>query len=118
MKLKTGATETHFNPHLISHVYLNVDASLLTVHFVEGAHSGFPVESPAEHASAAEFLKQLTAPACGFVSIGKEVLNLKAALWIEVPEEGPIQIRLGDGRSRIVDEVDRAVVLNLLNQSM
>ncbi len=116
MKIKTGASETYFNPHLISHVYLNADSSLLTVHFVEGSHSGFPVETEEERASAAEFLKQLTIAPGGFATIGNEVLNLKAALWIAVPDEGPIQIRLGDNRTRMVDEADRERVLKLLAQ--
>jgi hypothetical protein len=116
MKIKTGDSETHFNPHLISHVYLNADGSLLTVHFVEGSHSGFAVETEEERASAADFLKQLTVEPGGFAAIGNEVLNLKAALWIAVPDEGPIQIRLGDNRTRFVDEADRELVQKLLAQ--
>jgi hypothetical protein len=116
MKIKTADSETYFNPHLISHVYLNSDGSLLTVHFVDGSHSGFPVETEEERASAVAFLKQLIVEPGGFATIGHEVLNLKAALWIAVPDEGPIQIRLGDNRTRMVDEADRELVLKRLAQ--
>src|SRR5262249_39100802 len=114
MKLKTGSGEIYFNPQLISHVYLNPDSSLLTVHFIDGTHSGFTVETEVERAFAAELLAKLTDQTSGFVSIGNEVLNLKAALWIGVPHEGPIQIRLGDNRTRIVDESDRVRIIKLL----
>ncbi len=114
MKIKSGSGMVHFNPHLISHVYLNSDGSLLTVHFVEGSHSGFPVETEEERASAAEFLGKLTDAQSGFVAMGSEVLNLKSALWIAVPAEGPIQIRLGDNRTRFVDEKDRERISKLI----
>jgi len=45
MKLKTSAGEIHFNPQTVSHVHLNADRTLLTVHFTEGTHAGFDAET-------------------------------------------------------------------------
>lgn len=114
MRLKNASGELYFNPHLISHVYLSADATLLTVHFVDGSHSGFPVETQEERAFAAAFLEKLTAEPTGFIFIGNEILNLKAALWISLPAEGPSQIRLGDNRTRMIDDKDRERISKLL----
>jgi hypothetical protein len=114
MKLKTSSGEIHFNPQTISHVHLNADHTLLTVHFIEGTHYGFDAETDADHRYFAEFLAKLTDESSGFVAIGNEVLNLKAALWISIPLEEPIQVRLGDSRTRIVDEKDRERITKLL----
>jgi hypothetical protein len=114
MRLKTSAGEIHFNPQTISHVHLNADRTLLTVHFVEGTHSGFDAESDEDHLFFAEFLGRLTDESSGFVAIGNEVLNLKTALWISIPTDEPIQVRLGDSRTRIVDEKDRERITKLL----
>jgi hypothetical protein len=116
MKLKTSAGEIHFNPQTISHVHLNSDRTLLTVHFIEGTHSGFDAETDADHLYFAEFLQKLTDESSGFVAIGNEVLNLKTALWISIPTDEPIQIRLGDSRTRIVDERDRERLVKLLGE--
>jgi hypothetical protein len=114
MKLKTSSGEIHFNLQTISHVHLNTDGSLLTVHFTEGTHFGFDAESDDDRAFFADFLAKLTEESGGFVAIGHEVLNLKAALWISIPADEPIQIRLGDSRTRIVDDKDRERIVKLL----
>jgi hypothetical protein len=36
--------------------------------------------------------------------VGQEVINLKSALWITIPTEGPIQVRSGDSRTRTVED--------------
>jgi hypothetical protein len=113
MKLKTGSGEIYFNPHVISHLYLNSDRSLLTVHFVNGTHSSFPAETEEERMFVAEFLAKLTHEQSGFAAIGNEVLNLKSALWIVIPPEGPIQLRTGDSRIWSVDEQDRERISKL-----
>jgi hypothetical protein len=114
MRLKTSTGEIHFNPQTVSHVHLNADRTLLTVHFIEGTHAGFDAEADADHLYFAEFLEKLTDDSSGFVAVGNEVLNLKTALWISIPIEEPIQIRLGDSRTRIVDEKDRERITKLL----
>ena len=114
MKLKTSAGEIHFNPQTISHVHLNADRTLLTVHFIEGTHSGFDADTEADNLFFAEFLAKLTDESSGFMAIGNEVLNLKAALWISIPADEAIQIRLGDSRTRMVDEKDRERIVKLL----
>ena len=79
MKLKTSSGEFHFNPQTISHVHLNADRTLLTVHFTEGTHQGFEADTDADHVFFAEFLAKLTDESSGFVAIGNEVLNLVLA---------------------------------------
>ena len=114
MKLRTSSGEFHFNPQTVSHVHLNADRTLLTVHFIEGTHYGFDAATDADRIYFAEFLAKLTDESSGFIAIGNEVLNLKAALWISIPIEEPIQVRLGDSRTRIVDEKDRERITKLL----
>jgi hypothetical protein len=114
MKLMTSSGEIHFNPHLIANVHLNSDRSLLTVHFIDGTHFGFPAETDEERTFFAAFLGKLTDEQSGFVATGNEVLNLKSALWISVPDEGPIQVRSGDSRTRTVDDKDRERISKLL----
>ncbi|HET6326073.1 MAG TPA: hypothetical protein VFG04_15455 [Planctomycetaceae bacterium] len=114
MRLKTGSGDVHFNPHLISHVHLNSDRTLLTVHFINGTHSGFAAETEEDRGFTAAFLEQLTAEQSGFVAVGNEVLNLKSALWVAIPDEGPIQIRSGDSRTRSIDEQERERIAKLL----
>jgi hypothetical protein len=116
MKLKRASGEIHFNPQTISHLHLNADRTLLTVHFINGTHFGFDAETDEERAFFAEFLGKLTDEPTDFVAIGNEVLNLKTAFWIAIPTEEPIQIRLGDSRTRMVDEKDRERVSKLLPQ--
>jgi hypothetical protein len=110
MKLKTSKGETYFNPQLISHVHLSADHSLLTLHFVNGAALGIPADSEADRAGVAEFLGKLAGETSGFATVGSEMLNLKAAFWISIPEEGPAQVRAGDNRIHSVDEAERARV--------
>jgi hypothetical protein len=114
MKLKTGSGEIYFNPHLIANVHLNSDRSLLTMHFVDGSHMGFPADTDDERMFAAEFLAKLTAEHTGFVAVANEVLNLKSALWITIPAEGPIQVRSSDSRTRSIDDKDRERICTLL----
>ncbi|HEV8001242.1 MAG TPA: hypothetical protein VGP63_15250 [Planctomycetaceae bacterium] len=114
MKLMTASGEIHFNLSLISHLHLNADRSLLTVHFINGTHSGFTAETDEERTFAAEFLGKLTEDQSGFVATGNEVLNLKSAFWIAIPAEGPVQLRSGDGRTWLVDDKDRERVTRLL----
>jgi hypothetical protein len=116
MKLKTASGDVYFNPHLISHVHLNTDRSLLTVHFINGTHFGFPADSDEERLFFAEFLGHLTDDSNGFAAVGNEVLNLRAALWISIPEDGPIQIRSADGRARTLDEKDRERIGKLMTR--
>ncbi len=114
MKLKTTSGDIYFNPHLISHVHLNSDRTLLTVHFTNGTHSGFSAETEEDRLFTATFLEQLTAEQSGFVAVGNEVLNLQAALWVTIPDEGPIQIRSGDSRNWSIDEQQRERIGKLL----
>ena len=117
MKLKTGSGEIYFNPHLIANVHLNSDRSLLTMHFVDGTHMGFPADTDEDRMFAAEFLEKMTAEHPGFVAVENEVLNLKSALWITVPAEGPIQVRSADSRTRSIDEKGRERICKLLAES-
>jgi hypothetical protein len=114
MKLKTGSGEIHFNPQTVSHLHLNTDGTLLTVHFINGTHFGFDAETDQERGFFAEFLGKLTHEPTDFVAIGHEVLNLKTAFWIAIPTGDPIQIRLGDSRTRMADEQDRERIIKLL----
>jgi hypothetical protein len=116
MKLKTASGEVYFNPLVISHMHLNSDRSLLTVHFVNGTHFGFPADTDEERLFFAEFLGKLSDDHSGFVAIGNEVLNLKSALWVAIPDDGPIQIRTADGRARPVDDKDRERICKLLGE--
>jgi len=114
MKLKTSSGAMYFNPHLISNVHLNADRSLLTVHFVTGTHFAFPAETDQERIFFAEFLAKLTDEQSGFAAVGNEVLNLKSALWIAIPDDSPIQIRSADGRTRTLDDKERERLAKLL----
>jgi hypothetical protein len=104
MKLKTGAGEIYFNPQTISRIHLSPEHELLTVHFINGTTFASPVETPAERACIADFLGHLTDDQSGFMAIGKELLNLKSALWISIPDHGPIQIRAGDNRNHVLTD--------------
>jgi hypothetical protein len=116
MKLKTNDGEVYFNPHLISHVHLSGDQSLLTVHFVNGTAYGISTETHVDSHSVAEFLANLTGQNIGFVATGSEVLNLRSALWIAVPEHGPIQVRSVDNRTRSLNDRDREPIIRFLSE--
>jgi hypothetical protein len=116
MRLKTNDGEVFFNPQLVSHVHLSGDQSLLTVHFVNGTAYGISTETHVESTAVAEFLTELTAEKSGFVAVGSEVLNLKSALWIVIPEQGPVQVRSGDNRTRSLDGEDHERVRKLLSE--
>jgi hypothetical protein len=116
MRLKTVDGEVYFNPHLISHIHLSSDQSLLTVHFVNGSAFGASTDTHVETGAVADFLKQLTAETSGFVATGSELLNLKSALWVAIPDEGPVQVRSGDNRTRNLENEDRERVRKLMTQ--
>jgi hypothetical protein len=106
VKLKTATGEMYFNLPMISRVHLSPDHSMITVHFIKGTPFTVPVETKEERTRAAEFLSQLTAENSGFLSSGKELLNLKAALWVTLPDEGPILIRTDDNRTHSLPDED------------
>lgn len=99
VKLKTATGDMYFNPQTISRVHLSPDQSLLTVHFVNGTVFTSPAATDHERAVVAEFLADLMQEGSGFLSSGRELLNLKSALWISIPFEGPIQVRWEDNRT-------------------
>jgi hypothetical protein len=94
----------YFNTQLISQVHLGTDQSFLTVQFVNGTNFAVPGETDEERTFLADFLGQLIDERSGFVAIGKEMLNLKSALWVAIPEEGPILVRSGDNRSHSLQD--------------
>jgi hypothetical protein len=114
MKLTTGVGEVFFNVQTISHVNLSSDRSLLTVHFVNGTTYGSTAETDEERTAAAEFLGKLTEEGSGFLSVGNEVLNLRSAVWISIPEDGQIQVRTLDNRTRSLDGEDPARVKKVI----
>lgn len=114
MKLTTHAGEIFFNSHLISHVHLSADHSLLTVHFVNGTAFGLSTETDVASESVAEFLGQLAGENSGFVATGSELLNLKSALWIAIPNDAPVQIRSSDNRLRSFENEDRERIRKML----
>ena len=116
MKLRTSTGEVYFNPQLISHVHLSPDHSLLTVHFLDRSHFGSTAESDEERTFAAEFVGKLTEVNSGFIAVGHEVLNLKSALWIAIPEEGPIQVCLGNNQTRSLDGGDHERIRTLMEE--
>jgi hypothetical protein len=99
MKLRTSTGDMYFNPQLISQVHLGPDQSFLTVHFVNGTNFAVPGESDEDRTFLADFLRQLIDERSGFIAVGMEMLNLKSALWVAIPDEGPILVRSGDNRS-------------------
>jgi hypothetical protein len=114
MKLKTRAGEVYFNTQFISHINLSSDHTLLTIHFANGTASGFSAETDVESTAVANFLEQLSDEKSGFVAIGSELLNLKAALWVAIPDDGPIQVRSSDNRTRGLEGEDPARFRKLL----
>ena len=116
MKLQHSSGEMYFNPQLISHVNISPDRSLLTVHFVNGTTYGSTAESDEDRVFAAEFLAKLTEEVGGFLATGNEVLHLKSALWVSIPEDGPIQVRTADNRTRSLEGEDPARVRGALGE--
>lgn len=106
VRLKTSTGEMFFNLPMISRVHLSPDHSMITVHFVKGTPFTVPVDTKEERSRAAEFLSQLTEESSGFLSSGKELLNLRAALWVTIPEEGPILVRTEDNRTHALPNED------------
>src|SRR5580704_13833228 len=109
VRLKTVDGEVYFNSHLVSHLHLSSDRSLLTIHFVNGSAFGASTETQVETEAVADFLHQLSDEKSGFVASGSELLNLRSALWVAIPDEGPMQIRSSDNRTRnfSVDDHER-----------
>jgi hypothetical protein len=114
MKLHTTEGEMYFNPQLITQVHLSADGSLLTIHFVNGTNFAAPAETEEEQAFLAGFLRQLVTEESGFLANGRELLNLKAALWVTLPKEGPIQVRSADNRSYTLAGADPERVRRIL----
>jgi hypothetical protein len=116
MKLKTSTGDVYFNLQLISQVYLSPDRSLLTVHFVNGTIFAAPFETDEDRTHLADFLGQLADERSGFIAVGKELLNLKSALWISIPDEGPIQVRSTDSRSHSLPDEDPERIRRVLGE--
>jgi hypothetical protein len=106
VKLKTSTGEIYFNLPMISRVHLSADHTLITVHFIRGTPFTVPADTKEERMRAAEFLSQLTAEESGFLASGKELLNLRAALWVTIPGEGPILVRTEDNRTHTIPDQD------------
>jgi hypothetical protein len=106
MKLKTLGGEVYFNTLFISHINLSSDHSLLTIHFVDGTASGYSVGNDVESTAIADFLERISDEKSGFVTTGNEMLNLQSAHWVAIPDEGPIQVRSGDNRTRTLENAD------------
>jgi len=106
VKLQTSTGEMHFNASQISRIHLSSDHSMITVHFVKGISFNVPAETDADRRRAAEFLAQLTAENSGFLASGKELLNLRAALWVTIPEDGPVLVRTDDNRTHALPNED------------
>jgi hypothetical protein len=116
MKLKTSTGDVYFNPQLISLVHLSPDHSFLIVHFVNGAHFTAPSETDEERTFVAEFLGKLTDEHSGFIAAGTELVNLKSALWITIPEKGPIQVHSGDNRTHALPNDDPERIKKILGE--
>jgi hypothetical protein len=106
VKLQTSTGEMYFNASLISRVHLSSDHSMITMHFVKGIPFNVPAETAEDRKRAAEFLVQLTAENSGFLASGKELLNLRAALWVTIPDDGPILVRTDDNRTHSLPNED------------
>ena len=106
LTLKTANGEVHFNPETISRVHLSPDHATVTVHFINGTAFSASVETDEERRIAAELFAELSQEGSGFLSSGRELLNLRSALWISIPGDGPIQIRWQDNRTHSLFDVD------------
>ena len=116
MKLKTSTGDVYMNPQLISLVHLSPDHSFLIVHFVNGTHFTAPSETDEERTFVAAFLGKLSDESSGFVAIGTELVNLKSALWITIPEEGPIQVHLADNRTHTLRNENLEQIKKILGE--
>ena len=90
----------------ISRVHLSPDQSTLTVHFVNGTLFAVEVGTDQERRSIGEFLARLSQDGRGFLSSGRELLNLRSAVWVSIPDEGPVQVRWQDNRTHSLSEVN------------
>ena len=115
VKLKTSTGEIYFNLPMISRVHLSPDHTLITVHFIRGTPFTVPADTKEERMRAAEFLSQLTADESGFLASGKELLNLRAALWVTIPDEGPILVRTEDNRTHTIPDQDPGKIRRTLD---
>jgi hypothetical protein len=106
VRLKTSTGEVYLNSRTISRVYLSPDHSMITVHFVNGTVFSSPTGTDRERAVVAAFLAELSEEGSGFLSSGRELLNLLSALWVSIPEDGPIQVRWQDNRTHTLVDVD------------
>jgi len=106
VKLKTRASEVYFNQQTISRVHLSPDHKTVTVHFTNGTAFSAPIETDEERRITAELFAELSREGSGFLSSGRELLNLRSALWVAVPDEGPVQIRWQDNRTHSLFDVD------------
>jgi hypothetical protein len=106
VKLRTASGEVYLNPQTMSRVYLSPDHSLITVHFVNGTVFTAPCGTDQERAVVAAFLAELSEEGSGFLSSGRELLNLRSALWISIPDEGPVQVRWEDNRTHSLFDAD------------
>jgi hypothetical protein len=106
VKLQTSTGEMFFNASQISRVHLSSDHSMITVHFLNGISFTVPVETAEDRKRAADFLLQLSAEDSGFLASGKELLNLRAALWVTIPDDGPILVRTDDNRTHSLPNED------------
>ena len=114
VKLKTASGEMYLNPATISRVHLSPDHSMVTVHLVNGAVFSASTGTEPDRAAAAAFLAELSKEGSGFLSSGRELLNLKSALWISVPDDGPVQVRWQDNRTHSLLDVEPQRVRRLL----
>jgi hypothetical protein len=106
VRLKTATGEVYLNPQAISRVHLSPDHSMITVHFVNGTVCSSPAGTDRERAVVAAFLAELSEEGSGFLSSGRELLNLRSALWTSIPEDGPIQVRWQDNRTHTLVDVN------------
>lgn len=116
LRLKTEAGEIYFNPQTIARVHLSSDHAQITVHFINGTHYTTPVDTDEERAVVAQFLIELTREQSGFYSSGGELLNLKTAYWILLPEDGPIEVRAADNRTHSLRDQDKEPIRQVLER--
>jgi hypothetical protein len=114
MKLQTHDGEMFFNLQTVTHVHLSADHSQLTVHFFNDTRWGVEARTDAERGFAAEFLMRLTDEQSGFLPLGTEMLNLKSALWVAIPSEGPVQVRSADNRTRTLEGLNPSGVRRVI----
>src|SRR5262249_653711 len=114
VKLQTSTGEMYFNASQISRVHLSSDHSMISVHFVKGIPFSVPAETDEDRRRAADFLVQLTSDTTGFLATGKELLNLRAALRVTIPDDGPILVRTDDNRTHSLPNEDPEKIRRML----